>query len=110
MKSVHKSVLIWYSAAEMYALVTAIADYPKFLPWCDHAEILSGEGDRVSAEIGILFGGIRQTFSTLNVHVPEQEVQMQLISGPFSKLDGTWRFQSLGTDQHRACAGLELWI
>ncbi|MEA3394008.1 MAG: ubiquinone-binding protein, partial [Pseudomonadota bacterium] len=29
MKTVHKSVLIWYSPQEMYELVTGVADYPK---------------------------------------------------------------------------------
>ena len=33
MKSVHKSVLIWYSAQRMYTLVTDVAKYPEFLPW-----------------------------------------------------------------------------
>jgi hypothetical protein len=40
MKTVHKSVLIWYSAEEMFALVTDVARYPQFLPWCDHAAVL----------------------------------------------------------------------
>jgi len=32
MKTVNKSVLIWYSPAEMYALVTDVAQYPRFCP------------------------------------------------------------------------------
>ena len=43
MKSVHKSVLIWYSAEEMFSLVTDVPRYPEFLPWCDHAQILVHE-------------------------------------------------------------------
>ena len=35
MKHVKKSVLLWYSAREMYELVVAVEDYPKFLPWCE---------------------------------------------------------------------------
>ena len=30
MKTVHKSVLIWYSAEEMFGLVTDIPRYPEF--------------------------------------------------------------------------------
>jgi ribosome-associated toxin RatA of RatAB toxin-antitoxin module len=41
MKTVHKSVLIWYHHTEMYALVTDVAAYPQFLPWCDHADVVS---------------------------------------------------------------------
>ena len=40
MKHVKKSVLLWYSPHEMYALVTDVEDYPKFLPWCERAEVL----------------------------------------------------------------------
>ena len=40
MKTVHKSVLIWYSAEEMYALVTDVAKYPEFLPWCDRSKVV----------------------------------------------------------------------
>lgn len=42
MKTVHKSVLIWYSAEEMYALVTDVAKYPEFLPWCDASRVIEG--------------------------------------------------------------------
>ena len=45
MKTVHKSVLIWYTPQEMFALVTDVARYPEFLPWCDHAHVLSIEPD-----------------------------------------------------------------
>ncbi len=45
MALVEKSVLIEYSAAQMYALVENVAAYPEFLPWCGGTEILKKEGD-----------------------------------------------------------------
>jgi len=42
MKHVKKSVLLWYSAREMYELVVAVEDYPKFLPWCEASTVLNG--------------------------------------------------------------------
>ncbi len=103
MKAVHKSVLIWFSPQEMYALVTEISQYPQFLPWCDHAHVKSVDGDTVIAEIGILFGGVRQAFTTENVNRPGQQVAIRLLSGPFSKLDGIWDFVPLGDGSQRAC-------
>jgi ribosome-associated toxin RatA of RatAB toxin-antitoxin module len=103
MKTVSKSVLIWFSPAEMYALVTAVADYPRFLPWCDHANVLQLEPDGMTAEIGISFGGIRQTFTTRNTHTDASQVAMRLVDGPFSRLDGQWDFIPLGDGQARAC-------
>jgi len=103
MKTIHKSVLIWYSPKEMFDLVTAVADYPKFLPWCDQAKVLEQHDQGATAEVGIAFAGIRQTFTTRNVHVVGHQVDMQLISGPFSELEGQWQFHTIGPEDQRAC-------
>ncbi len=103
MKNVHKSVLIWYSAEEMFALVTDVAKYPEFLPWCDHACVLAREPGGMKAEVGISFAGIRQTFTTRNHHVAGREVRMKLVDGPFSNLDGWWKFAPVGAAGQRAC-------
>jgi ribosome-associated toxin RatA of RatAB toxin-antitoxin module len=103
MKTVHKSVLIWYSAAEMFALVTDIESYPQFLPWCDQARVVARHPDGVTAEVGIAFAGIHQSFTTRNIHVADRRVSLQLVNGPFSKLDGHWDFAPLGDGSQRAC-------
>ena len=103
MKTVHKSVLIWYSPQEMFDLVTDVAKYPAFLPWCDHAKVIGEHETGVTAEIGLSFGGIRQTFTTRNEHVPGREVSLRLVNGPFSQLDGQWSFQPVGDGSQRAC-------
>ncbi|MBI5277990.1 MAG: type II toxin-antitoxin system RatA family toxin [Burkholderiales bacterium] len=103
MKTVHKSVLIWYSAEEMYALVTDVPKYSEFLPWCDHASLLAQGDNRVKAEIGMAFSGIHQTFTTHNENVPGRQVVMKLVDGPFSHLDGIWKFIPLGQPGQRAC-------
>ncbi|WP_427912140.1 type II toxin-antitoxin system RatA family toxin [Ramlibacter sp. MMS24-I3-19] len=103
MKTVHRSVLIWYSADEMFRLVTDVAQYPKFLPWCDRATVLEQDEHGMRAEIGISFGGIRQSFTTRNDHVPGRKVSMRLLDGPFSNLDGQWSFNPVGDAGQRAC-------
>ena len=103
MKTVHKSVLIWYSPEEMYGLVTDVAHYPQFLPWCDQARVLEQSDTGMLAEISISFGGVRQTFITSNTHVPGQRVELKLVKGPFSNLDGEWTFLPVGDGSQRAC-------
>ncbi|MBX3660078.1 MAG: type II toxin-antitoxin system RatA family toxin [Ramlibacter sp.] len=103
MKHVHKSVLIWYSAQEMFALVTDVGSYPEFLPWCDHATVLQSTDTGMTAQIGLSFGGIHQTFTTQNEHTPGRAVAMKLVDGPFSRLDGQWNFATLGDGSQRAC-------
>ena len=103
MKTVQKSVLIWYTAQEMFDLVVDVDHYPQFLPWCDQARVVERFDNGMLAEIGIAFAGIHQTFTTRNTHVPGKEVHVQLVSGPFSNLDGHWTFTPVGESGERAC-------
>ena len=103
MKKISKSVLIWYSPEEMFALVTAVDKYPEFLPWCDRARVVEEGNDSMLAEVGIAFGGIRQSFITRNTHVPGRRVQIRLVKGPFSRLEGVWNFLPVGDGSQRAC-------
>ena len=95
MKHVKKSVLIWYSPHEIYELVTGIADYPRFLPWCERAEVVARDADGVTARLYLAYAGVRHAFTTRNVQVPDQSVHIGLVDGPFSLLDGMWRFVPL---------------
>jgi ribosome-associated toxin RatA of RatAB toxin-antitoxin module len=76
----------------MYALVTAVPDYPKFLPWCERAEVLDQHETGVTARLQLSYLGVKQAFTTRNEHVVDERVVLALVDGPFSVLDGTWRF------------------
>jgi len=101
MKHVKKSVLLWYSPREMYELVTAVQDYPRFLPWCEKAEILEHTEAGMTARLTLAYAGVRHAFTTRNEHVPGESVVVKLVDGPFSRLDGTWRFLPLGAADAR---------
>ncbi|MDM4765763.1 type II toxin-antitoxin system RatA family toxin [Pelomonas sp. SE-A7] len=96
MKHVKKSVLLWYSPREMYDLVTDIARYPEFLPWCEKAELLEQHEGGMTARLSLAYAGVRHAFTTRNSHEAERKVDMELVDGPFSKLEGTWLFLPLG--------------
>jgi len=107
MKTVRKSVLIWYSAQEMFDLVTDPERYPQFLPWCSHARVISRDEQGMVAELGLAFMGIKQSFTTRNEHITGpsgmREERIHLVSGPFSKLEGHWQFTPVGETGERAC-------
>ena len=103
MKNIQKSVLIWYTPAEMFRLVTDVARYPEFLPWCNQAQVLEHSAEGMLAEVGISMAGVSQVFTTRNTHVQDHEVHMKLVKGPFSQLDGVWRFSPVGDGTQRAC-------
>jgi len=98
MAVVHKSVLLAYSAQQMYELVAAIEEYPKFLPWCGGVEVREKSDNSVTASVGIHYHGVRQSFTTSNVNTPHSAIKMRLVDGPFKALDGVWSFKPLRED------------
>jgi ribosome-associated toxin RatA of RatAB toxin-antitoxin module len=106
MKHVKKSVLLWYSPREMYTLVTGVEDYPSFLPWCERTELIERHDGGMTARLHLAYAGVRHAFTTRNVHVADQTVEIGLVDGPFSVLEGTWHFRPLampGDDAAQAC-------
>jgi ribosome-associated toxin RatA of RatAB toxin-antitoxin module len=103
MKHVKKSVLLWYSAREMYDLVVDVEQYSKFLPWCESTQVLeqhpadpaTGAPAGMTAKVNLSYAGVRQSFTTRNEDVPGQSVRLRLVDGPFSQLDGVWLFKPL---------------
>jgi ribosome-associated toxin RatA of RatAB toxin-antitoxin module len=106
-KHVKKSVLLWYSAREMYDLVVGCDAYPHFLPWCEKSETLEHSENGATVQLTLAYAGLRHAFTTRNINVPEQSVVMTLVDGPFSALDGTWQFKPLGASGGPAACRIE---
>lgn len=98
MAVVHKSVLLGYSAEQMFALVERVEDYPKFLPWCGGVKVLERSDDRLVATIAINYHGLKQSFTTENANNRPTSMKMTLVEGPFKHLDGLWTFKALRED------------
>jgi ribosome-associated toxin RatA of RatAB toxin-antitoxin module len=95
MVTVERSVLVGYSAEQIYALVAEIERYPEFLPWCEAVDVEMRVPAEVTATIHLNYRGVRQQFTTRNSQTPPLLISMQLVRGPFSCLDGIWRFTAL---------------
>ena len=106
MTSIHKSALVPYSAHEMFQLVADIESYGGFLPWCSGARIVSREQDVVVAAIDVAYSGVQKTFTTQNRLSADRTMEMRLISGPFSHLQGYWNFHPL--DERASKISLDL--
>jgi ribosome-associated toxin RatA of RatAB toxin-antitoxin module len=98
MAVVHKSVLLHYSAAQMFALVDRVEEYPSFLPWCGGVDVRERTADKLVAAIQINYHGVKQSFTTENSNTPPTHMTMSLVEGPFRHLDGTWQFTPLRED------------
>jgi len=95
---IRKSVLLPYSAERMFELVSRVPDYPKFMPWCGGAREKQEADGRVRATVDIDYHGVKSSFTTLNRNDPPDTITLQFADGPFSSLDGLWRFTALADD------------
>ncbi|CAG0976881.1 Ribosome association toxin RatA [Rhodocyclaceae bacterium] len=96
MAVVEKSVLIARTAQQMFDLVDRVEDYPAFLPWCGGTELLARTETLTAARIHINFRGIKAHFATENPKAAPHRMDIHLREGPFRRLDGGWRFTTLG--------------
>jgi ribosome-associated toxin RatA of RatAB toxin-antitoxin module len=107
MSSIHKSALVPYSPAEMFALVDDIDRYPTFLPWCSAARVLARSDDQVRATISLSKSGVDKSFTTCNRNQKNKMIEIRLEEGPFRHLQGYWRFDALGGDGCKVSLDLE---
>ena len=95
MPEVVKSVLVPYTAEQMFGLVDDVQRYPEFLPWCGGVDVALYDAHFTRATLLINYRGIKQQFTTANTKDMPRAMRMELVDGPFRMLDGIWRFHDL---------------
>jgi ribosome-associated toxin RatA of RatAB toxin-antitoxin module len=97
MREVKRAALVSRPPARLFALINDIESYPTFLPWCTHARVEHRGPRQIVATIGVRQGALHGEFTTRNTLEPERRVYMQLVSGPFSLLEGEWLLTPVDT-------------
>lgn len=95
MPTIHRTMLVNYTADQMYNLVNDFEQYPQFLPWCSNASRRVISDNQVEGTIYFCHGPINKSFTTLNTLEPNQAIHMQLADGPFKHFEGAWQFNQL---------------
>ncbi|MFK7794343.1 MAG: type II toxin-antitoxin system RatA family toxin [Gammaproteobacteria bacterium] len=101
MSSVSRSALVPYSAAQMYALVNDIESYPEFVPWCSSSTSKEISSNEKEAALYFSRGAIKTSFTTRNTLSAEERIDLQLVDGPFSQLQGVWQFIDIDSEGSR---------
>lgn len=100
MPEVNRTVLVGFTPEQMFGLVDAVEEYPKFLPWCGGTKLIYRDDQILRATIQINYHGIKQNWTTENPKRAPEEMLIHLVEGPFRSLDGRWRFIRLA---NRGC-------
>lgn len=96
MREVVKTALVPYTPAQMFALVADFERYPEFVPWVSESRVLERGADHVVGRLSMHRAGVRESFTTRNTLRAPQQIEMQLVEGPFKSLVGIWTFDDLG--------------
>ncbi|CAM4101309.1 SRPBCC family protein [Vibrio neonatus] len=95
MPQVTRSALVSFSAEQMFNLVNDVARYPEFLPGCSGSKVHEADENKMVASVDVAKAGISKTFTTHNVLHAGRRIEMNLVDGPFKRLQGDWFFTPL---------------
>jgi coenzyme Q-binding protein COQ10 len=94
-----------YAPRQLFDLVGDVERYPQFVPWVLRLRTWNrreeGEVVTLDAEAEVGFSIVHERFATtVRCDAPALAIDVDLISGPFRKLQNRWRFKdhSRGTE------------
>lgn len=95
MQRLSKAVTLHYSPEAMYTLVANIPDYQHFLPHCQASSVKVKSNNIVEGTLQVGYAGLHYKLVTLNQMVPNTQINIKFIEGPFKTLNGRWSFNKL---------------
>ena len=91
--------LLPYTPVEMFDLVAAVEDYPKFLPWCLETVVRSRGDEAMVADMVIGFRMFRERFTTDVILNRPERIEVRYRKGPLRHLNNHWVFRPHGDGQ-----------
>ena len=88
-----------YSNKQMFDLISDVAKYPEFLPWCKAANIYNKSDNTFYSDMEIGFKLINEKFTSKVTLVEEYKVFSEAISGPFKKMNNIWEIISISGNE-----------
>ena len=89
--------IVPYPAELMYAVVSDVEKYPEFLPWVVALRVLARDENRLTAEMAVGYGALRERYTSDVVLDPAAlRVDVAQTKGPFNTLENHWRFTPSG--------------
>ena len=90
------SIILPYSARQLYEIVIDVEAYPDFLPWCISSRIVKKTDDNnFDAELTVGYKSIDEKYISRILAEYEKKIISKAISGPFKFLDSSWYFQNI---------------
>jgi coenzyme Q-binding protein COQ10 len=91
-----------YTPEQLFQLVGEVERYPEFVPWITRMRVFNPREvaagiDELDAEASVSFAFLTERFSTrVRRDAPANAISVNLLRGPFRKLENRWRFTPQG--------------
>ena len=96
------SIVLPFSAKQLYEIVIDVESYPDFLPWCLSSRIVKKFDDsNFDAELTVGYKAIDEKYISRIKAEYEKKIISKAISGPFKSLDSSWYFKNIDKKQCR---------
>src|ERR1700733_14082322 len=95
MTVVKKNRIVPFTCEQMYGLVNNVEQYTEFLPYCSQSLVHHRDADEVQATLVIAAAGVSKSFTTRNLLQANKMIEIRLVVGLFSHLEGFWRFDEV---------------
>ncbi|MFZ1109037.1 MAG: type II toxin-antitoxin system RatA family toxin [Rhodomicrobium sp.] len=95
-----------HSAADMFALVADVEQYPKFVPLCQDLRVIkrdnNGDVETIIANMTVAYKMFSESFtSRVRLKPAGNLIMVEYLDGPFRKLDNRWTFLPLNERESR---------
>lgn len=75
----------------VFEIIATVDRYPDFVPWCTGAWQETMAPNQTLATIEVSAGPFHERLTTRNMLESPRAITMELVSGPFRHLHGTWQ-------------------
>ncbi|MAQ73382.1 MAG: hypothetical protein CMD49_03670 [Gammaproteobacteria bacterium] len=79
----------------IFNLINQVDKYSDFLPWCKKSKIISDTNNVMIGVITVSKNFADWTFTTKNNYIKNKKINLRLVDGPFSHLNGCWNFSEI---------------
>jgi len=107
MIQIRRSAIVPHSPEQMFDLVNEVEAYPRRFSWCDDARVIASDETTITARLDLRLGALTQGFTTRNTPERPLRIELALVEGPFSTLNGVWTFMRLGDEGCKIALSLD---
>lgn len=99
-KSAHNQILP-FPVEKIYQAVLEVETYPRILPFIRAVRILEKTAESLRAQVLVGLPGLAFSYECLILFKENQSIKVQLVSGPFKRLEALWEFEAVDADHTR---------